>query len=76
MKIAATPNNRPKSPFHKKADLDAPKPEKVKKETEVKDERLETLIKNKDVKGLQQYKDRQKFKLDSLNQVMKNWICG
>ena len=40
MKIAATPNNRPKSPFHKKADLDAPKPEKVKKEKPVKDERL------------------------------------
>ena len=35
----------------------------------MKDERLETLIKNKDVKGLQQYKDRQKFKLDSLNPV-------
>lgn len=41
-----------------------------KKETEVKDARLETLIKNKDVKGLQQYKDRQKYKMDSLSQVM------
>ena len=47
-----------------------------KKETEVKDERLETLIKNKDVKGLQQYKDRQKFKLDSLNQVMGQIDAG
>ncbi|UBB90177.1 efflux RND transporter periplasmic adaptor subunit [Candidatus Kaistella beijingensis] len=47
-----------------------------KKETVVKDERLETLIKNKDVKGLQQYKDRQKFKLDSLNQVMGQIDAG
>ncbi|MBN8623094.1 MAG: efflux RND transporter periplasmic adaptor subunit [Flavobacteriales bacterium] len=47
-----------------------------KKETKVKDERLETLIKNKDVKGLQQYKDRQKFKLDSLNQVMGQIDAG
>ena len=47
-----------------------------KKETQVKDERLETLIKNKDVKGLQQYKDRQKFKLDSLNQVMGQIDAG
>lgn len=41
-----------------------------KKESSVKDAKLEALIKNKDVKGLQQYKERQKFKLDSLNQVM------
>lgn len=41
-----------------------------KKETTVKDEKLETLIKNKDVKGLQAYKERQKFKMDSLNKVM------
>lgn len=43
-----------------------------KKETQVKDEKLETLIKNKDVKGLQAYKDRQKYKMDSLNKVMSN----
>lgn len=47
-----------------------------KKEENVKDERLETLIKNKDVKGLQQYKDRQKFKMDSLNQVMGKIDAG
>lgn len=47
-----------------------------KKETEVKDERLETLIKNKDVKGLQAYKERQKFKMDSLNQVMGQIDAG
>lgn len=41
-----------------------------KKESEFKDEKLETLIKNKDVKGLQAYKERQKYKVDSLNQVM------
>lgn len=41
-----------------------------KKESTVKDEKLETLIKNKDVKGLQAYRERQKFKLDSLNSVM------
>lgn len=43
-----------------------------KKDTQVKDEQLETLIKNKDIKGLQAYKERQKFKMDSLNQVMGN----
>ncbi len=47
-----------------------------KKETETKNEKLETLIKNKDVKGLQAYKDRQKFKLDSLNQVMGQIDAG
>lgn len=41
-----------------------------KKETTVKDEKLETLIKNKDVKGLQAYKERQKAKMDSLNLVL------
>ncbi|WP_234110617.1 MULTISPECIES: efflux RND transporter periplasmic adaptor subunit [Chryseobacterium] len=41
-----------------------------KKETITKDAQLETLIKNKDVAGLQKYKERQKFKLDSINQVM------
>ena len=41
-----------------------------KKETTVKDAKLEALIKNKDVKGLQQYKERQKAKLDSINKVM------
>ena len=40
MKIVPTPNNRPKSPFHKKSDPGAPKPEKVKKEKPVKDESL------------------------------------
>jgi len=40
MKIVPTPNSRPKSPFHKKSDMDAPKPEKAKKEKHVKDERL------------------------------------
>lgn len=40
-----------------------------KKETK-KDAKLDALIKNKDVKGLQAYRDRQKFKLDSLNNVM------
>lgn len=43
-----------------------------KKETTVKDAKLEALIKNKDVEGLQKYKERQKFKLDSINQVMAN----
>lgn len=47
-----------------------------KKETTVKDERLETLIKNKDIKGLQAYKDRQKYKMDSLNQVMGQIDAG
>ncbi|AZI19985.1 efflux RND transporter periplasmic adaptor subunit [Chryseobacterium taklimakanense] len=42
----------------------------------MKDERLETLIKNKDVKGLQAYRDRQKFKMDSLNQVMGQIDAG
>lgn len=41
-----------------------------KKETTVKDEKLEMLIKNKDVKGLQAYRERQKMKLDSLNAAM------
>lgn len=43
-----------------------------KKDNAVKDEKLEILIKNKDVKGLQAYKERQKFKMDSLNNVMSN----
>lgn len=43
-----------------------------KKENTVKDEKLEALIKNKDVKGLEQYKERQKYKLDSINKVMSN----
>ncbi len=34
------------------------------------DQKLDTLIKNKDVKGLQAYKERQKAKLDSINNVM------
>lgn len=41
-----------------------------KKESGFKDEELQALIKNKDVKGLQKYKERQKYKLDSINQVM------
>lgn len=40
------------------------------KETNKVDEKLATLIKNKDVKGIQAYKERQKFKLDSINNVM------
>lgn len=40
------------------------------KKEETKDEKLEMLIKNKDVKGLQAYKERQKFKMDSINGVM------
>lgn len=40
-----------------------------KKETTT-DETLQTLIKNKDVKGLQAYRDRQKSKMDSINLVM------
>ncbi len=40
------------------------------KKEDVKDEKLEVLIKNKDIKGLQAYKERQKYRLDSLNQVM------
>ncbi len=43
-----------------------------KKESSSNDAKLEALIKNKDVKGLQQYKERQKIKLDSINQVMSN----
>ncbi|WP_304344767.1 efflux RND transporter periplasmic adaptor subunit [Chryseobacterium koreense] len=43
-----------------------------KKETTAKEAQLESLIKNKDVAGLQKYKERQKFKLDSINQVMAN----
>lgn len=40
------------------------------KKDEVQDKTLEALIKTKDVKGLQAYKDRQKAKMDSLNNVM------
>lgn len=40
------------------------------KKDEVQDKTLEALIKTKDVKGLQAYKDRQKAKMDSLNKVM------
>ena len=40
------------------------------KETKVKDEKLEILIKNKDAKGLQAYKERQKAKMDSINGIM------
>lgn len=47
-----------------------------KKESTVKDERLETMIKNKDVKGLQAYKDRQKLRMDSINQVMGQIDAG
>lgn len=47
-----------------------------KKESQTTDVSLETLIKNKDVKGLQAYKERQKFKLDSINQVMGNIDAG
>lgn len=47
-----------------------------KKETTQKDERLEILIKNKDVKGLQAYKDRQKARMDSLNNVMSQIDAG
>ncbi|MDQ0475812.1 MULTISPECIES: efflux RND transporter periplasmic adaptor subunit [Chryseobacterium] len=43
-----------------------------KKENNAKDEKLEILIKNKDIKGIEAYKERQKFKIDSLNQVMLN----
>jgi RND family efflux transporter MFP subunit len=41
-----------------------------KKKESVEEERLSVLIKNKDVKGLQSYKDRQKYKMDSLNQLI------
>jgi membrane fusion protein (multidrug efflux system) len=41
-----------------------------KKETHKTDETLATLIKNKDVKGIQAYKERQKFKMDSINNVV------
>lgn len=51
MKIAATPNNRPKSPFRKAVDPDAPKPEKVKKEKLIKDERLFDVSKHKNWYG-------------------------
>lgn len=51
MKIAAIPNNRPKSPFHKKADLDAPKPERAKKEKPIKDESLFDVSKHKNWYG-------------------------
>ncbi|RKT02002.1 efflux RND transporter periplasmic adaptor subunit [Chryseobacterium defluvii] len=40
------------------------------KKDQVQDKTLEALIKTKDVKGLQAYKDRQKAKMDSLNNVM------
>ncbi|KEY19532.1 efflux RND transporter periplasmic adaptor subunit [Kaistella antarctica] len=43
-----------------------------KKENNVQSEKLEILIKNKDIKGIEAYKERQKFKIDSLNQVMLN----
>lgn len=41
-----------------------------KKEDDVQDKTLEALIKTKDVKGLQAYKDKQKAKMDSLNNVL------
>lgn len=41
-----------------------------KKEENKVDEKLAILIKNKDIKGIQAYKERQKFKLDSINNVM------
>lgn len=41
-----------------------------KKEGATQDKTLEALIKTKDVKGLQAYKDHQKAKLDSLNNIM------
>jgi RND family efflux transporter MFP subunit len=41
-----------------------------KKDGETGGEKLETLIKNKDIKGLKAYKDRQKSKIDSLNKMM------
>ncbi len=41
-----------------------------KKDENKVDETLATLIKNKDVKGIQAYKERQKFKLDSINNVV------
>lgn len=47
-----------------------------KKETTQKDERLETLIKTKDVQGLKAYKERQKARLDSLNNVMGQIDAG
>ena len=43
-----------------------------KKDNNVQSEKLEILIKNKDIKGIEAYKERQKFKIDSLNQVMLN----
>lgn len=47
-----------------------------KKEAGNQNDSLETLIKNKDIKGLQAYKERQKFKLDSINQVLGNVDAG
>lgn len=47
-----------------------------KKENSTNNEKLETLIKNKDIKGLQAYKDRQKAKQDSLNNVMAQIEAG
>lgn len=41
-----------------------------KKEGATQNKTLEALIKTKDVKGLQAYKDRQKSKMDSLNNIM------
>lgn len=47
-----------------------------KKDAQSTDAKLETLINNKDIKGLQAYKDRQKYKMDSLNQVMSQIDAG
>lgn len=41
-----------------------------KNDNNVKNEKLETLLKTKDIKGLEAYKELQKFKLDSINKVM------
>lgn len=41
-----------------------------KNDNKIKDQNLENLIKNKDIKGLQAYKEQQKLKLDSLNNVV------
>lgn len=43
-----------------------------KKDNVTKDEKLELLIKNKDIKGIQAYKERQKFRIDSLSGVISN----
>lgn len=40
------------------------------KKDSVQDETLATLIKNKDVKGLQKYRENQKLKMDSMTKVM------